>query len=254
MRTLVLNIGNSSLLVGVFTDDRLVTQFRVPVKAAATPRSWKKFLGNRLRGKFDRAALCSVVPALTPKIMRQVEAKLGVAPLLLTAAAAHGLKIGYRDPRQLGTDRLAAALGARLLFPEQNVVIVDCGTATTVTALNKKGVLLGGAIFPGLGLWSEMLVSRTAQLPPAEVVRPVEALGRSTAEGLQSGIFYGHVGAVRELTQRIRKEAFGQAPAVVVGTGGSAEWLTLENLFTVHEPGLILTGLHFFAHFSSDHA
>ena len=254
MRTLVLNIGNSSLFGGVFAADRLVMQFRVPVEAAATARGWKKFLTPRLRGKIHRAALCSVVPALTNKVVRQVEANLGISPVLLTAAAFHGLKIGYQNPRELGTDRLAAALGARLLFPEQNVVIIDCGTATTVTALGKKGVLLGGAIFPGLGLWSGMLAARTAQLPPAEVSRPPAALGRSTAHGLQSGIFYGHAGAVRELTQRIRKEAFGQAPAVVVGTGGFAGLLTLENLFTVHEPELILTGLHYFAHFSSDHA
>jgi len=133
------------------------------------------------------------------------------------------------------------------------VIVVDCGTATTVTALSKQGILLGGAILPGLGLWPEMLATRTAQLPRVALKRPAVALGRSTQQGLQSGFFHGHAGAIRELTQRIGAEAFGRASVVVIGTGGYAALLTRENLFTVYQPELILTGLHFFARFSADH-
>ena len=90
----------------------------------------------------------------------------------LTADAAHGLTIGYHRPGQLGADRVATAIGAQVLYPKRHVVVVDCGTATTVTALRSDGTLLGGAILPGLSLWPETLALRTAQLPRIQLRRP----------------------------------------------------------------------------------
>jgi type III pantothenate kinase len=162
---------------------------------------------------------------------------------LLTAGGSHGLRIGYRDPKQLGTDRLAAALGARAEFPRKNVIVVDCGTATTITALGRGGVILGGAILPGIGLWPDILAARTAQLPRIAPHRPRSALGRSTEEGLRSGIFHGHAGAIREVVARVRAEAFGRASAKVVGTGGHAALFARENLFGALKPDLVLQGL-----------
>ena len=130
MRTLVLNLGNTSLFAGVFSDDRLTARFRVPIRQAATAQSFARLIARRVRGRIDCTALCSVVPALTTPVARYLERTFGVAPLVLTADAPHGLKIGYRRPRELGTDRLAAALGAQALFRRQNVIVVDCGTAT----------------------------------------------------------------------------------------------------------------------------
>ena len=106
---------------------------------------------------------------------------------------------------------------------------------------------LGGAILPGADLWPGMLARRTAQLPAVAVKRPRVSLGRSTRAGLQSGIFFGHAGAIRELTARIGLEAFGRAGAAVVGTGGHASRLRGEALFTAWEPDLVLLGLHVFA-------
>lgn len=251
MKHLVLDVGNSTLFVGVFAGARLVTSFRVPVRTAATARGFAHHIATRVRqhGRFDRIALCSVVPALTPKILRHAASLCDVAPpRVLTFDAPHGLRLGYRVPAQLGADRLAAALGARALFPKKNLVVVDCGTATTVTALHRDGTLLGGAILPGLGLWPAMLASRTAQLPPVTLARPRAALGRSTVEGLQSGIFHGHAGAIRELVTRIRAEAFGRAAAVVIGTGGHAARFATkrDQLFHTVAPHLVLQGLHHF--------
>jgi type III pantothenate kinase len=242
-RTLALCLGNSSLLGGVFSDGRLIRRFRLPVAGAAGAGALVRRLAPKARGRIDAAVLCSVVPALTPGIERGVRSICGVTPLRLTAGALHGLRLGYRNPKKLGTDRLAAALGARAEFPGENVLVVDCGTATTITALSRAGVVLGGAILPGIGLWPGMLAARTAQLPLLAPRRPRTALGRSTEEGLRSGIFHGHAGAIRELVGRIRAEAFGRAPAVVVGTGGQAAQFARENLFTALKPDLVLRGL-----------
>jgi len=203
-------------------------------------------IANRVAGKIDRAALCSVVPDLTPALSRGLTQRFGVRPRLLTADLDHGLAIGYWRPRELGADRLAAALGARAKFPRQGVIVVDCGTATTITALRGDGMLLGGAIIPGWSLWPKALAAATAQLPLVSPRRPIAALGRSPREGILSGSYFGQAGAIRELVRRVRTEAFGRARALVVGTGGSASLFVREELFDLWEPNLILYGLYAF--------
>jgi type III pantothenate kinase len=252
-RLLVLNLGNTSLFGGVFENGKLRRRFRVPTRQAVTTAGFARHVKPLLKGEISAVALASVVPAHTSALMFAVWHHLGVAAQLLTADAPHGLKIGYTHPRELGTDRLAAVLGARALFPQRNVIVVDGGTATTVTALDRQGSLLGGAILPGLALSAEVLATGTAQLPRVATGRPGRALGRSTQAGIASGVFYGQVGAIRELVARIRREAFGRASAVVIGTGGNAPLLGRENLFTRQEPDLILFGLRDFALRTSYH-
>ena len=237
MRLLVLSLGNSSLFGGVFTGEKLGPTFRVSPRKFALP----------IRDAIDHATLCSVVPALTAKITRALARRYHVTPRLLTADSPHGLKIAYENPHALGTDRLAAALGARALFPRRHVVVVDCGTATTVTALHRNGLLLGGAILPGLSLWPEMLATRTAQLPRVAISKPPTALGRSPETAIAAGIFHGHAGAIREVVARVRDEAFGRASVLVVGTGGHAPQFAGEKLFDALEPALVLHGLRAFA-------
>jgi type III pantothenate kinase len=249
MRTLVLCLGNTSLLGGVFTGARLTRNGRLPAGDRAALQA-----DIRAAGRIDRAVFCSVVPALTKSIARLIRAETGVSPHLLTVDAPHGLEIGYREPRQFGTDRLAAALGARALFPDENAIVVDCGTATTLTALDRRGTVLGGAILPGLALWPDMLAARTAQLPRVAVLRPRAALGRSTRAAMASGVFHGHAGAIRELTARIGAEAFGRRRFMVIGTGGAAPALRREKLFTRLSPWLILYGLRAFSARVHDHA
>ncbi len=243
MRSLVLNIGNSSLLGGVYQGRRLLSQFRIPVCDCVTARGFKEMLLPELKGFFDFVALCSVVPKITTPLCRRLAKATGCDPLLLTASADHGLKIAYREPGRLGTDRLAAALGARALHPGKNVIVVDFGTATTVTALRKDGLLCGGAIFPGVGLWSEALASRTAQLPAVRPAKPSSPVGRSPEEAIASGLYHGHVGAVRHLVETIGSTAFGSDAWIVLGTGGQAALFAREKLFTRLHPDLILRGL-----------
>ncbi len=254
MRTWVADLGNSTLFVGVFADARRVTSFRVPVEAALANGGIARQVAPRLQGRFDAAALCSVIPAHTEAIALALTEATGCAPALLTARPS-GLRIAYRRPSELGHDRLACALGARTHFPKRDVVVVDCGTATTVTAVSRDGTLQGGAILPGLSLWAEMLAHRTAQLPKMVLDgRAPSALGRSTRDGLRAGIILGHVGAIRELTQRIAREAFGaRVRPIIVGTGGHAHRFAREKLFTVVEPELILTGLNAFAEAHARH-
>jgi len=247
MRILTLAIGNTSILAGTFSGRRLEHCRRTPQRADRVLTDAATSTIETLPGAFDRIVFCSVVPKLTGPIIRSIRRRWNIDPLQLTATSSHGLRIGYREPSELGADRVAAALGAQARFPGENVIVIDCGTATTVTALRADGHLLGGAILPGVGLWPEMLTTRTAQLPPVGIQRPRRALGRGTREGIASGIFFGHVGAIRETVARIRTEAFGRKAVHIVATGGNAPLFKRENVFEVLAPHLVLEGLLVFA-------
>lgn len=249
MRVLLLSIGNTSLLGGVITLGRLERRFRTSVAEVKTESKLRRFLASEVGGPIDRTALCSVVPELTLPLCTAVKREFGAPPRVLRAEGAHGLTIAYKRPRELGADRVAAALGAHFTYPGRDKVVVDFGTATTVTAITADGTVAGGAILPGYGLWAEMLASRTAQLPKVAGTAPKTALGRTPQEAIAAGLHFGHAGAVRELVNRVAGEAFGNRKRpLVLATGGNATRFERENLFAEHVPDLILLGLHAFAY------
>jgi type III pantothenate kinase len=248
MRVLLLSIGNSSLAGGVIDLGRLERRFRVPVAEVKTEAKLRRFIATEARGKFERAALCSVVPELTLPLCTAVKRATGNAPRVLRAESAHGLTIAYKRPRELGADRVAAALGAHTSFPGRDRIVIDFGTATTVTAVTANGTVAGGAILPGFGLWAEMLATRTAQLPKVDSPAPRSAVGRTPKEAIAAGLHFGHAGAVRELVGRISHEVYGRKRPLVLATGGNAAKFSRDNLFAEFVPDLILLGLHAFAY------
>lgn len=238
--TLAVAVGNTSIFVGLFAAKRRAKVFRLqPGELVRLPR--------RVGGRVDRAAVCSVVPGLTPDVLRVIRRTWSVEASVLTAEAEHGLKVGYRRPKELGADRVAAAVGARSLRPSENVIVVDCGTATTVTAVTRSGTIAGGAILPGAALWPEALAVKTALLPRVTLRRAAVAVGRTPQEAIVSGCYFGQVGAIREVVARVRREAFGSAKAVVLGTGGNVRLFANERLFDEVQPALVLVGLAEFA-------
>lgn len=199
---------------------------------------------TRGTGCADVAVVCSVVPALNGRILRVLRAATAKPPIILTPDFPHGLSVGYAEPARFGADRLAAVLGARARLPGRDLVVIDCGTATTLTAVKKGGFIAGGAILPGMGLWAGTLAHRTAQLPLVPLRRPRAAAGRSPEAAISAGVWFGHLGAVKELLGRISKEAFGpQAQPVVVATGGNASSLHGQGLVDITDPDLALRGL-----------
>lgn len=248
MRVLLLSIGNTSLAGGVIDLGRLEHRFRVPVAEVKTETKLRRWVTAQAHGAFDRVALCSVVPELTLPLCAAAKRATGCTPRVLRAEGAHGLTIAYKRPRELGADRVAAALGAHMSFPGRDRIVIDFGTATTVTAVTADGTVAGGAILPGFGLWAEMLATRTAQLPAFQGPAPKTAVGRSPREAIAAGLHFGHAGAVRELVQRISREVYGRKRPLVLATGGNAATFSRDNLFAEHVPDLILLGLHAFAY------
>jgi type III pantothenate kinase len=192
---------------------------------------------------FDRIAICSVVPDAVYSLRSCCRKYFRVDPFILQAGARTGLKIRYRNPLEVGPDRIANAIAALHLFPDRNLVIVDCGTATKVDVVRPGRDYLGGVILPGLRISMEALEKSTARLPTVEIVAAADVVARSTVEGIQSGLYYGHRFAIEGLTRAIREQAFRGEPALVVGTGGFSRLFERDALFDELAPDLVLVGL-----------
>lgn len=245
---LTLDVGNSQIHGGVFAEDVLRCQFRKTTHPIGSSDELGVFLRSVLRENdvdpagIARVAICSVVPPVAYPLRAACVKYFDCEPFVLQAGAKTGLKIRYRNPAEVGADRVANAIAATKRHPGKDCLVVDCGTATTFDVVTATGDYLGGAILPGLGISAEMLASRTARLPAVEISRPEAALGRSTVESIQSGLYHGHSGAIRQLTSALTREAFSTRP-VVIGTGGFARLLEAEKLFDEIVPGLVLFGL-----------
>ncbi|WP_414662726.1 type III pantothenate kinase [Horticoccus sp. 23ND18S-11] len=247
---LCLDIGNSQLHGGVF-DGELRLQFRKTTHPLGSADEFGVFFTAVLRENgvdpraVQRVAICSVVPTAIYPVRSACLKYFRCDPFVLQAGVKTGLKVKYRNPHEVGADRIAGAIGATQRHPGSNLIVVDCGTATTFDVVTGGGDYLGGAILPGVGISVESLAGRTAKLPTVEITRPAVALGRSTIESIQSGVYHGHAGAIRRLVDELTREAFPHEPRVVIGTGGFSRLLESERLFDDVVPELVLLGLKY---------
>ncbi len=246
---LCLDIGNSQIYGGVFEEDQLKVQFRRTSQLRSSSDELGVFFRTVLRENnvdpkdIHNIVICCVVPDLLYSIRACCQKYFSLEPLVLRPGTKTGLKILYRDPKEVGADRIADAVGGVSLFPGKNLIIADFGTATTLCAVTKNKEFLGGNIIPGVRLAMEALEERTARLPSVEIVTASSAIGRDTVESIQSGLYWSNVGMVREITARITEQEFSDDPPVVIGTGGFAHLFNQEDLFDHVIADLILTGL-----------
>ena len=246
---LALDVGNSQIFGGLFKGDQLLLKFRRTSKSGASSDEMGLFLRSVIRENgydpslVQQIGICSVVPEVVYSIKRACNKYFNINPFLLQAGVKTGLKIKYRNPLEVGSDRIANAIAVTHLYPKKNIVIVDLGTATTFCAINSEKEYLGGSIVAGMKLCAEALEAKTAKLPSVEIVALGEALGRSTVESIQSGLYFSHVGTIKEITHRISQECFAGEKPFVIGTGGFAHLFEKEKVFDVILPDLVLKGL-----------
>lgn len=247
---LALDVGNSQIFGGLIDQDEIKFRFRKTSKSGSSSDETGVFLRSALRENgFDPAkvrhiVICSVVPDVVHSLKNACKKYFNINPFLLQAGVKTGLKINYRNPVEVGADRIANSIAATHLYPQKNLIVIDLGTATTFCAINNKREYLGGSIVAGLNLCMEALESKTAKLPSVEIVSTKEAVGRSTVESIQSGLYFGHIGIMKELTQRISNECFAGEKPYIIGTGGFSSLFEKENVFDEVLPDLVLQGLY----------
>jgi type III pantothenate kinase len=252
MNTLCLDVGNSNLYGGVYKPDGAIElRFRKTSAAGSSADEYGLFLKSVLRencidpSSITCIGICSVVPDVVYSLKRACIKYFGLEPFLLKAGVKTGLNILYRAPQEVGANRIANAVAAARRYPDQNIIIVDCGTATTFDTITSERKYLGGAICPGLRIGMEALEKKTARLPAVEILRPSHTCGKTTVESIQSGLFFGHIGLIKEISSRIAAECFGTSPWILLGTGGFSTLFADSALFHAVEPDLVLEGLYY---------
>lgn len=254
---LCLDVGNSQIYGGVFKGEELIFRFRHNTTSNASSDQFGLFLRDVLRENeidpkmISNISLCTVVPHLLHTLRAACVKYFNKSPYELGPGVKTGLQIKYRNPSEVGADRIANAISGTHFYPGKNLVIVDFGTATTFCAVTAKKEYLGGIIMPGMRLMMESLEARTAKLPSVEIVKASTLVGRTTVESIQSGLYYGHAYAVKGIIDQMTREHFKENPPVVIGTGGFATLLQNENIFHSIEPHLVLQGLFLALKFNS---
>jgi len=255
---LCLDIGNSHIFGGVFEGQQLRLTFRKASKQGASSDEYGLFFRSVLRENgidpkhITRIAMCSVVPEMVYAISASCRKYFDLAPFILQAGVRTGLKIGYQNPHEVGADRIANAIAAVHLFPRQDLLIIDLGTATTLCAIGQGQLYKGGVILPGLRLSMQSLDSGTSKLGAVEIIRATQTLGRTTASSIQSGLYHGHHGALTEIIRRVVDEEYkGQQPRILA-TGGFASLYEDTGLFDIIVPDLVLQGLKIAAEINED--
>lgn len=222
---LTIDIGNTNITLGLFDGEHLCSTARLSTVDGKTPDQYAVEMGQVLAlhgadiSLIDDCILSSVVPSVGSAIRAAVELLCGVKPLVLGPGVKTGLNIRIDNPAQLGADLAAGAAGALGRYPLP-CIIIDMGTATTLTVLDKNGNFLGGAIAAGVRLTLQALAQGTAALPMLHPTAPKAVIGRNTADCMQSGIVYGTAAMLDGLIERMEEE-LGE-PATVVATGGLA--------------------------------
>lgn len=245
---LSLDVGNTQIYGGVFEGEKMRLSFRRNSKQGSSSDEVGVFLRMVLRengidpARIKQIVLCSVVPDVIYSLKGACMKYFNINPFILQAGVKTGLKIKYRNPLEVGADRIANSIAATSAYPNRNLIIVDLGTATTFCAINREKEYLGGSIIAGLRLSMESLEAKTAKLPSVEIISMNEVLGRSTVESLQSGLYFGHLGSIREIITRIQEECFRGETPFVIGTGGFSSLFEKEKIFDVIAPDLVLKG------------
>lgn len=220
-----IDIGNSNITIGVFEDEALKFTARLATDTRRTSDQYAIEIRDIIEiygiksADITHAAISSVVPTVGSAIERAVNRLFGIRSVVLGPGVKTGLNIKIDNPAQLGADLAAGAVGALAKYPTPTIVI-DMGTASTISVLGKNGEFLGGVIAAGVKLTMDALASRTAQLPSVSIEAPKKTIGTNTADCIKSGLIMGQSAMIDGLITKIERE-LGE-PATVVATGGLA--------------------------------
>lgn len=244
---LAIDIGNTNIVLGCFDDDRIILRERISTNHTATVIEYAAtiktaFEMHNINTKdVTGAIISSVVPAVTNTVKSAIEKFIGSKVLVIGPGIKTGLSIVIDNPSQLGSDLVVDAVAGLSEYPVP-MIIIDMGTATTLSVINSQKEYIGGMIVPGLAISHDALISRTSQLSKIALEKPKKVIGSNTVDCIKSGLLYGNAGMLDGLIDRIN-ESLGEK-CTVVATGGLSTIITplCKNEITVDED-LLLKGL-----------
>jgi type III pantothenate kinase len=241
---LAMDIGNTNIVSGVYDGNKLITYWRF---ASGRDKSADEFAMLildlfRYHGIDDRniddIIISSVVPTMMNALEEMCQKYFGLKPMFIGPGIKTGINIRYENPKEVGADRIVNAVAAYEIYGGPTI-IVDFGTATTFCAISAQGEYLGGCIAPGITISTEALYQKAAKLPKVELAKPPNLICKNTVNSMQAGIFYGYVGQVDYIVNRM-KEELANENTKVIATGGLAKMIAQESE-TIQETNALLT-------------
>jgi type III pantothenate kinase len=237
---LTLDVGNTNTVLGLYrlTTDELVTHWRISTLRTQTADEYGVLFLNLFAMRKIEATeissiiISSVVPPLETTLRQVCERYFKVKPMFVEPGIKTGMPILVDNPAELGADRLVNGVAAFARYGGP-CIVVDFGTATTFDVVSAKGEYIGGVIAPGLAISAEALFSRAARLSRVDVKKPAKVVGTNTVAHMQSGLYFGYIGLVDGILERIIKETQGQDAVVpkVIATGGLARLIVDDSRF-----------------------
>jgi type III pantothenate kinase len=241
---LVVDVGNSNVVLGIYRGDDLVGSWRLATARERTADEYgiltRQLIGDSA-GTLDGAIVSSVVPPLNSAFAWMIQHHFGIEPLFVEPGVKTGIAIHVDNPQEVGADRIVNCVAAFERYGGPSI-IVDFGTATTFDVVTANAEYVGGVIAPGINISAEALFARASRLPRVDIRRPATVIGTNTVVNMQSGLYFGYLGLVDGIITRMKKEL----PALkkVLATGGLAALFARdsEHIEEVHED-LTLEGL-----------
>ncbi len=250
---LAIDVGNTNTVMGLYrlgdasAPAEVVASWRITTPAKQTCDEFGVLLRNlfALReleiGVVDGIAISSVVPPLDAMLRQVCELSFKLEPFFIEPGISVGLPILTDHPAEVGADRIVNCVAAFERFGGP-IIVVDMGTATTFDVVSAKGEFLGGAIAPGLGISAEALFAKAARLPRIEVKKPAKVVGTNTVDNIQIGLYYGYIGLVDGILERMIAQMGPETKTVA--TGGLATLIAGGSKYIhVVDDMLTLTGL-----------
>ena len=252
---LAVDIGNSNIVLGCFDENEILFEDRLSTDRDSTVLEYAVIIKTSLEmhhleyEQITGAIISSVVPSVTENVQQAIFRLIGQQAMVVSPGMKTGLNILLDDPKQLGSDRVADAVGAIGEYPCP-LIIVDMGTATTISVIDGQKNFMGGMIIPGLQVSLDSLANRTSQLPHISLEAPKKVIGTNTVDCMKSGIIYSTAGSIDGAIERIEEE-LGET-CTVVSTGGHARkiipychheilidpYLLLKGLMTIYKKNL----------------
>lgn len=245
---LAVDIGNTNITLGVYDGSMLKLTARLATEQKRTSDQYAVDIKSLLElygiepENIEDSVIASVVPSVGKSVSNAVSKLCHIVPLMLGPGVKTGLNIKIDNPAQLGADLVAGAVGAMEAYT-MPCVVIDMGTASTVSVLDSNGTFLGGVIAAGVRLTLKALTENTAQLTSIPIEAPKSVIGANTVECMQSGLVYGTAAMLDGLLEKIEEE-LGETPTFVATGGLSKDIIAHCKKNIIYNENLLLDGLH----------
>ena len=245
---LTIDVGNTNITLGVYDGETLAASFRMTTKMQRTSDELGLTISQLLISrhldpdKVDAIIISSVVPKIMHSLRNAIRKTWDIEPLIVGPDIKTGIHLHTDNPKGVGADRIVNTAAAHHMFPGQNCLVLDFGTATTYDYVDADGNFTYTIIQPGLEISAQALFNMAAKLPEVEIQKPASVLGYNTVTGMQSGIVYGYIGSVEYIIKKVKEEL--QTDFTVIATGGLGRIIAKEtDMIQFYDVNLAFEGM-----------